>query len=189
LHLEYQDEGNLLVDWDRTLRSAGHEAMHQFCFNSGLLNHRRDYPDCISEGLAVLAEFDPAKFPRLLDAGRPGRIEICAANRGRLAFPLTALIGENRLFHKADIISDVWEAYAQAWFLVYVLMTDPDLRPKFPAYLKAVVAREDASHRLEDVRTHLGDPLDLEARMIRRLKNLSDHPPSRYNSPRRVPRT
>ena len=59
-------------------------------------------------------------------------------------------------------------AYAESWLLVYHLMKEPDLLPKFRDYLKAIRPRRDPKNRLDDARAYLGD-LDQLDKDLRRL--------------------
>ena len=79
------------------------------------------------------------------------------------------------------------DAYSWSWLLAYTLLTEEDLRPKFRAYLRAIAARADKSHRVDDARRHFGALTALQDRLVRRMHLLIARPPSRYSSTRRLP--
>jgi hypothetical protein len=175
------------LDWDATLRRIGHEAMHQVGYNSGLLNPLGDVPDCIGEGLAMLAEDSTRESPRMLRHSNTIRLKRLGEARTGVPISLETFFATDDAFTSKDDRGRVYDAYSLAWLLVDTLIADAALRPRFGAYLKAIAARprDDRSHRVEDARIHLGDLQDLGGRISRRLRYLLDHPPSRYNSPRR----
>lgn len=185
--LVYKAEPQAEVDWEMTFRVAGHEAMHQICYHSGLVNPAGDTPACVNEGLAVLGEIGWKDRTGFLHLQRPGRVE----RLGRLArggrIPLAEMLCEDAQLRRDPDPERVLDAYAHSWFFVQTLMSDPELRPKFRAYLAAIFARKDPSHRLEDARAHLGDLKALDARITRRLRGVIERPPSRFSSPRRGP--
>ncbi|MDB5348950.1 MAG: hypothetical protein JWN86_197 [Planctomycetota bacterium] len=173
------------IDWDQSLRGLGHEAMHQICYGTGLLQVGRDIPSCVNEGLATLGEGGSHDTSNLLHRHHPDHFARLSESAPRLPFALTTLFREDDLLEAKNGGARTNLGYAQAWLLVTMLMTEADLRPRFVAYLKAIASRTDREHRMDDVRTHLGNLKDLELRLMRRLQKLSEHPPSTYSSPRR----
>jgi hypothetical protein len=140
-----------------------HEGLHQLTFNTGLLNRRGDVPVALSEGLATYGElWRPGRHSTLAQVNRP-RLEILLKRQGQELdwIPLRTLLTDDGLFQG----SSEQLAYAQAWALVYELMTLPR-RSKFRAYLAALSDRIDPARRLVDAETHLGnlDRLDRDLR-------------------------
>jgi hypothetical protein len=147
-----------------------HEATHQLAFNVGLLERLGDLPHSISEGIAQYGEMRKADV-----ASSPGRINSMRLTdlahkqrRGAAWIPLDRLIAEDGPLRGSAGFDTTILAYAQSWLLVYHLMKDPDMLPKFRDYLKAIRPRRDSKHRLDDARQHLGD-LDLLDKDLRRL--------------------
>lgn len=147
-----------------------HEATHQLCFHSGLLDRAADTPLLVSEGLGVYGE-----------VRRPdGRTRVGAINTERLA-----VIGERArsggaLIPVAELVaSDAWFddpesrqlAYAQAWLLVHWLMQEAPRQARFASYLDALRGRR-GGRRVEDLAAHLGDPSRLDADLKRHANRL-----------------
>ena len=145
-----------------------HEATHQLCFESGLLNKLADIPLCVSEGLATYGE-----------TRRPdGRTAIGARNNERIAVlrtlfdrahkqqkpltPLADLLVNDALLNEPETQQ---LAYAQSWSLIHMLMQASEDQTKLAAYLEQLKTRKDASKRLEDCEKHLGKPADLDERL------------------------
>lgn len=172
------------IDWGNTLYRAGHEALHQFYYHSGLLNPQGDVPDYIGEGLAMLSDPGPGMAPVLLKPTAE-----CLATRAlrvtETRLTSEALFRTDGLSVPSDAHADEWAAYVHAWLLIATLLSDEDLRAKFRAYLKAIAVRTDKTHRLDDARAHFGDLGALDVRMARHLAHLMAHPPGRYKSVRR----
>ncbi len=147
-----------------------HEATHQLAFNTGLLDRAGDVPKAINEGIALYGEIRKPDGPsppgqvnamRLTDLARKQR-------QGIAWIPLPRLLVEDRLFGGGGPLDATLLAYAQSWLVVYHLMKDPDLRPRFRAYLRAIAPRRDPKARLDDAQSHLGD-LDRIDRDLRKL--------------------
>ena len=180
------DDTSEPIDWDGTLMNFGHEAIHQITYTSGMLDPTWG-PDCIGEGLATLGEVSSWITPHLLKQTNLNRLERLRKVGQRGVFPLEEFFRKDDYFSGKDISSErSCDAYAWAWLLVYLLMTEEDLRPKFRAYLRAIATRDDKTHRVEDARKHLGNLDELQARMVRRMRHLIARPPSRYTSVRRA---
>lgn len=144
--------------------SLMHEATHQLCFNSGLLDRAGDVPKLISEGLATYGE-----------VRRPdGRTRVGDPNAGRLAvlrseewLPLERLWNEDALF---DDPATQQQAYAQGWLVMQTLVPRNGWRTKFQAYLDRIQPRRNADSRLADVIETLGEIPALESAVRRRLR-------------------
>ena len=147
-----------------------HEATHQLAFNTGLLDREGDVPKVISEGIALYGEIrkpDASSPPGQVNAMR--LTDLARKQRQGVAWiPLTRLLADDRLFGNALDLDATLLAYAQAWLLVYHLMKDPALLPRFRDYLRAIGPRRDPKSRLDDARAHLGD-LDRLDRDLRKL--------------------
>lgn len=121
-----------------------HEAAHQLCFNTGLLDRRRDVPKAVSEGLAVYCE-----------TRRPdGRTRIGQVNTdrrdslvGHPLIPVADLLTKDALF---DEEKTQQVAYAEAWLLTHLLMQSPESQARFQAYLGRIRDRSELDHRIED---------------------------------------
>lgn len=145
--------------------SLMHEATHQLCFNTGLLDRDADVPLAISEGLGVYGEVRSVDGRSRIGRRNTERLaDLDAARREPGVVPgLSALIADDTLFEKAETQR---AAYARSWLLVYHLMRSATRLPQFRGYLEAIRARRDASRRLDDARAAFGD-LD---RLDRELK-------------------
>jgi Protein of unknown function (DUF1570) len=146
-----------------------HEATHQLAFNSGLLDRPGDVPRAISEGIALFGEIRKPNGP-----SPPGRLnsmrltDLAHKQRQVPWIPLPRLIAEDGPIDGKAGFEAMLLAYAQSWLLVYHLMKEPDLLPKFRDYLKAIRPRRDSKNRLDDARAHLGD-LDSLDKDLKRL--------------------
>jgi Protein of unknown function (DUF1570) len=147
-----------------------HEATHQLAFNSGLLDRSGDVPRSVSEGIALVGEIrkpDGSSPPGRLNAMR--LTDLAHKQReGARWIPLPRLLAEDGPIQGTAGFDTMLLAYAQSWLLVYHLMTEPALLPKFRDYLKAIRPRRDSKSRLDDARAHLGD-LDRLDQDLRRL--------------------
>jgi hypothetical protein len=128
-----------------------HEAAHQLCFNTGLLDRARDIPTAISEGLAVYCE-----TRRPDGRGRVGQVNFdrLAALSGQSLFPVSDLLTRDTLF---DEQKTQQVAYSQAWVLVHLLMQTPEAQARLRAYLDRLRSTGAPAGRLDDARTTLGD--------------------------------
>ncbi len=163
----YDLETNRLVMFDNRARAnAGpkverantvaliHEATHQLTFNSGLLNRQGDIPLAVSEGLAMYGEVMRPRGRGEVGDVNIERLKVLVAHRDDPWFRSSTMLENDAPFTNP---ADEQLALAQAWLLTYHLMTERDQLPKFRAYLDAIRPRTDASHRLEDAKTTLGD--------------------------------
>ena len=159
-----------------SLMSLAHEAIHQLCFNTGLLDPQSDVPTSIVEGLAMYGEIRKTNART-----EPGQINsIRLDDLARLQRRGLAWIPVAELFETDNIVRGVSGndrrllAYAESWLLVHFLMNDPARLSGFRAYLKTIKSRRTADRRLDDARTHLGDldqlNKDLRAASIRTLR-------------------
>lgn len=150
-----------------------HEAIHQLCFNTGLLDRQGDVPLCLSEGLATYGELSrPAGRSAFRSAfgqvNRP-RLKVLGRGRDREWIGLDELLTDDGLL-RAEATEQ--RAYAQSWLLVHWLLTDPESLPKFRDYLSALHKRRDPSRRIEDAEARLGDLDRLGQALKRHLARL-----------------
>jgi len=174
----YSKETNwvILFDWRNVpqrprsgianMTTLAHEAMHQLCFNSGLISREADTPLAIIEGLGMYAE--TRKLSGRSDLGRLNRArldDLAHVLRRRAWIPIKELLtlDQSILARDRDAV-DLF--YAESWVLVYDLIQDPERLPRFQEYLKDIAKRTDRSHRIEDAETHFGnlDRLDRDVR-------------------------
>ncbi len=105
----------------KNMRNLAHEATHQLCFNTGLLNRKGDTPAAIVEGLACYGE-----TRRLRGRSEPGLL-----NSERLD-DLAHIQRRSKWISTADLLTDDSPAgggnldrmqlfYAQSWILIYTL--------------------------------------------------------------------
>ena len=174
-------EGTDLIDWEQTMVLVAHEAMHQITLNLGLIDYAGDTSPCILEGLAGLAEDATDRSPTLTSGvPRSLRTNVEAIHDRPVSMEL--MFTANKDFYEPIGRDD---RYAQSWLLVRTLLTAKDLTPKFRTYLKAIAARRDDSHRLDDAREHLGNLDDLLSRSIALARRLLKQVDSRFTSTRR----
>jgi hypothetical protein len=148
------------------METLTHEATHQLCFNTGLLERECDVPLSVIEGLAMYCE-----RRRLFDRSKPGQAnlrrldELAHIRRREPWVGVQELLSDDRAsFRRTG--DRMLLSYAESWLMVYHLMSDPLRLPQFRAYLATLRTRRDKTHRLEDARTHFGDlaALDRELR-------------------------
>lgn len=161
-----------------------HEATHQVCFNTGLMQRFADLPIWYVEGMAVYFEAPKAGSMR-------GWRGIGQVNRRRLATfqrnlpkwnggTLAALVGTDDVLRNPRTAG---AAYADAWALNYYLIKK---RPKdYTAYVQTMSEREPlrgppadqpksvtTKQRLEDFTEHFGPIDELQAEMLRAMSRL-----------------
>ncbi|WZO96836.1 DUF1570 domain-containing protein [Isosphaeraceae bacterium EP7] len=142
-----------------------HEAMHQLCYNTGLLDLNADVPIAISEGFATYAEPWNSSTKKGFGARNPGRalgLSQGVQEAGGWT-PIRTVIADDEVFQPGKARS---LAYSQSWLLTRVLMQEAPKRAKFRAYLTALKQQQDTTGRVELFETHLGslDSLDRELR-------------------------
>lgn len=157
------------------MTTLAHEAMHQLCFNTGLLSRTADVPLTIVEGLGMYAE------TRELN----GRSDLGQVNRSRLddlahilrrrrwvPFKELLVIDQKTLSREPDLVGLF---YAESWLLVDFLLQSPNRAPLFRGYLGTLADRFDDSHRIEEAETHFGNldrfDGDLRAHLVRLQTN------------------
>jgi hypothetical protein len=149
-----------------------HEATHQLTFHTGLLDLKGDVPLAISEGLACYGETRRPNGRPGVGARNPERLAVLAAvarqRNGRL-IPLANLIRNDDLLNQPE---SEQLAYAQSWLLIHMLLQTEPNAAKLRAYLDAVRPRREASQRLDDAATHLGDLDALDAELRRYANRL-----------------
>ncbi len=160
----------------KNMRNLAHEATHQLCFNTGLLNPKGDTPAAIIEGLACYSEARP-----LHGKSEPGvlnseRLNDLAHIQRRVKWISTAeLLGDDRPAAAGN--SDQMRLfYAESWVLIYVLMNSQVRLPEFQAYLKAIFPRVDKKNRLADAEKCFGDLDRLDQEMRRESIRLQKEP-------------
>jgi Protein of unknown function (DUF1570) len=158
------------------VRTLAHEAMHQLTFNTGVLNRRGDVPFAIFEGLACYGE-----IRRLHGRTEPGQLngprldDLAHLQRRADWIPVSDLLthSESSFGTTSD---EARLAYSQSWLLVYHLMKTPSRLPQFQSYLKAIYARTDTKHRLEDAQKSFGDLDRLDQELRREAIRLQKAP-------------
>jgi hypothetical protein len=160
--------------------TLAHEVTHQLTYNTGVLSREADNPYAIVEGLAMYGEvrkFSGSSPPgginnmRLNDLVRQRRL------KGNDWIPL------DRMLRNDDVLRGVvgtldrrLQGYSQSWLLVYHLMSDPRMLPRFRDLLTALKGTDPKAKpdRLALCSKFLGpiDRLDadLQALAIRLLK-------------------
>ncbi|HEV3120953.1 MAG TPA: DUF1570 domain-containing protein [Isosphaeraceae bacterium] len=149
------------------LISLVHEAMHQLTFNTGLLDREADVPLAISEGLATYAEQrEPVGSTRLgqKNHGRLDGLRMAREKDRNAWIPVSQLLTDDKPFLGEGSELQTQLAYAESWVLVYELLK-PAKPAHFRDYLEAVATRNDASHRLDDAKQHLGDLTKLDRQL------------------------
>lgn len=179
----YSKEKNwvVLFDWRNVpqrprsgianMTTLAHEAMHQLCYNTGLLSRRADTPLAVVEGLAMYAEV--RKLNGRSDLGRLNRSrldDLAHILRRQKWIPFKELITiDQSVLNTGRDPVDLF--YAESWLLTAFLLQDQDRLPLFREYLKTVADRRDGSHRIEDAETHFGNvdrfDRDLRAFLVR----------------------
>lgn len=158
------------------LRTLAHETTHQLSFNFGLFERVGDVPAALVEGLAMLGEV--RKFDQPSPPGRVNSLRLenlASLRRSKLPWiPLKKLIAEDTIIKGVFGGGPMLLAYAQAWLLVYALMSDPKKRKGFQNYLEVIRPRRSPDLRVEDATSHWGDldtlDLELQAMSIDLLK-------------------
>ena len=116
-------------------------------------------PLAITEGLAMLGEvrkFDTSSLPGSVNALRVENL--ATLRRSKVPWiTLKKLITEDELMRGVRGGGFLMLGYAQAWLLVYALMTDPKRRAGFKGFLDAIRPRRSPDLRLEDATEHWGD--------------------------------
>ncbi|WZO97023.1 DUF1570 domain-containing protein [Isosphaeraceae bacterium EP7] len=160
--------------------TLAHEATHQLTYNTGILSREADNPYAIVEGMAMYGEvrkFSGSTPPgginnmRMEDLVRQRRL------KGNDWIPL------DRMLRNDDVLRGVvgtidrrLQGYSQSWLLVYHLMSDPQLLPRFRDLLEALKGTDPRANpdRLALCSKYLGpiDRLDadLQELAIRLLK-------------------
>lgn len=161
-----------------------HEATHQVCFNTGLLERFTELPIWLVEGMAVYFEAPQA-------GSRRGWSGIGKVNQRRLATfrrnlpkwnpgSLTSLIASDDRLRDTRTAG---AAYADAWALNYYLIKKR--RKDYVAYVKTLGARkplegppadetdsEQATRRLKVFTDHFGDISELERDLLQSMRRL-----------------
>lgn len=131
-----------------------HEASLLLFENTGLLHPEADVPDAIRDGLADFLENRPPTGR--WEAGKPnaGKLARLARRPAAPWIPVERLLGDDKAFEDD---ATIWDAEAESWVLVDLLIRSPARLPAFLRYLEAINKRREEGHRLEDARAHLGD--------------------------------
>jgi hypothetical protein len=136
-----------------------HEAIHQFCFNSGLNSRLAEQPAWVVEGLALTLESDHTRTgsgqrSSRINSERLKRYHEFAAS-SRKQFDLAAFIADDKsLFGSSPL-----DAYAVAWGITFYLMETRSA--EFSSYLQLLQQRSPtgpypASQRLTDFQQVFG---------------------------------
>ena len=160
----------------KNMKNLAHEATHQLCFNTGLLNRKGDTPAAIVEGLACYGE-----TRRLHGRNEPGllnseRLDDVAHIQRRTNWISTAdLLTDDSPAAGANI-DQMQLFYAESWVLIYTLMNSPERLPEFQAYLKTIFPRVDKKNRLADAAKCFGDLDRLDQELRREAIRLQKEP-------------
>jgi Protein of unknown function (DUF1570) len=160
----------------KNMRNLAHEATHQLCFNTGLLNRKGDIPAAVVEGLACYSE-----TRRLRGRSEPGLL-----NSERLD-DLAHIQRRATWISTADLLADDSPAgggnfdrmqlfYAQSWILIYTLMKSPQRSAEFQAYLKTILPRVDKKNRLADAEKSFGELNHLDQELRQEAIRLQKEP-------------
>ncbi len=150
-----------------------HEATHQLSFNMGLFRRDGDVPLVIDEGLAQYGETRSADGRTPIGHLNGQRLDVLRpfAISGKPGRPLHELL-DDAAFDGPDLAS-VDLAYAQSWLLVYWLFDRRERSEKLKQYLQAIRERTDASNRLADFETHLGELGQIDEALVRFARKLA----------------
>lgn len=148
--------------------SQAHEATHQLCYNTGLLNRAGDVPGCISEGIAQYGEIRRTTGrtpPGMLNQDRL-RDLAHGQRQGNPWIPVARLLVEDDQLQSDASAGPRSVAYAESWLLVHMLLKETPRLPAFRSYLRGIYDRHDGTRRLADAEQHLGnlDQLDADLR-------------------------
>jgi hypothetical protein len=160
--------------------TAIHEAVHQLCYNSGLLEFSLLNPVWLVEGLAMLFE-DPnvwkGRYSKERNAGRI--LSLSYALEEKRSIPLRTIVSQTGTFFT---LPDPELAYATAWALTHMFVRGKfrKYKDRFFAYLKLVraqgksktAAADAAKIRLETFRSSFGDIDRLDRELREQIKKL-----------------
>ncbi len=158
---------NLRAAGQTNLETMSHEATHQLCYNSGLLDRESDIPLCVDRGPGHVWRASSVQWSERAGANQPQ--EAGGAGPRPAPYEMDHRLGPSDRRSPAGTTSTPilrTLGYAESWLLIYHLMTDARRLPQFRAYLEALRPRRDKSRRLEDAQAHFGDleRLDQELR-------------------------
>ena len=160
----------------KNMRNLAHEATHQLCFNTDLLNRKGDNPAAILEGLACYSE-----TRRLRGRSEPGllnseRLDELAHVQRRLKWiPIAELLAQDSPA-KGGNVDQMQLFYAESWILIHALMKSPDRLPELRAYLKTIFPRMDKKNRVTDAEKCFGDLSRLDQELRREAIKLQKEP-------------
>lgn len=140
-----------------------HETAHLLCYNTGLLEAGRDIPVAISEGLATYAEmWTPPRDRTAFGRSKNPRLGVLADSDRWI--PVARLLADDGVF---DAKETEELAYAEAWLLVHYLVRQPEMLPKFRAYLTGMPKPGAGVGREAHAEKTLGSLKDLDAKVHR----------------------
>lgn len=160
----------------RQVETVVHEAVHQLCFNRGLMVRYADNPLWLSEGLAVWFETITGRSSTVWS--RPGSVSglylpVLQRQSGTPTVSLQQLISSDEAFRTADQAGD---AYAASWALThYLLNSHREAWFRMVAELQNQVPLTPVppETRLARFREAFGkSPADLEADLTNHIRRL-----------------
>jgi hypothetical protein len=160
----------------KNMKNLAHEATHQLCYNTGLLNRRGDTPAAIVEGLACFGE-----IRRLHGRTEPGLLNFDRLDN------VAHIQRRTNWISTADLLTDDSPAaggnfdrmllfYGESWVLINTLMNSPARLPELQAYLKTIFPRVDKKNRLGDATQCFGDLDRLDQELRREAIRLQKEP-------------
>jgi hypothetical protein len=160
----------------KNMRNLAHEATHQLCYNTGLLNPKGDTPAAIVEGLACYSE-----ARRLRGRSEPGllnseRLDSLAHIQRRSSWISTAKLLSDDSPAGGGNFDRMQLFYGQSWLLIYTLLNSPERLPEFQQYLKTIALRVDKKNRVIDAEKCFGDLDRLDQELRRESIRLQKEP-------------
>lgn len=153
-----------------------HEATHQIAFNCGLHQRLAELPLWLVEGMAVYFEapdLSSSRGWRGIGKVNYPRFKTFRSNLGTPHHAtLLSMVAEDKRFRNGRTAVD---AYADAWALNYYLIRyHPN---EYLAYVQMLSKQQPLvpttpTQRIEEFRTHFGDPAEIERKFIKRMSNL-----------------
>lgn len=156
--------------------TIAHEAAHQLCYNTGLMNRYADNPLWLSEGLAMYYETPhPKSRSGWKGGGKVNESRLLEFDlfrkRNDLSLTLPTLFERPERFTNAETAGG---AYAEAWMLTFYLMKKR--KREFGQYLKMISEKppllfEEKQVHLEEFEAILGDDWKKLGRAINSYAN------------------
>ncbi|MCA9045451.1 MAG: DUF1570 domain-containing protein [Planctomycetaceae bacterium] len=157
-------------------QTLAHEAVHQLCFNFGLMSRLAQLPTWLVEGLAINLELPNCRANSGSQKQRVHRDQLLQLSQllKQQQLDLGSFIANDKIRFRDDTLN----AYAISWALTFYLMETQSAQ--FSAYLEHIGRRSPLSpypeaERLADFQQFFGNDLSwLEVRLQRYLQELSN---------------